>query len=237
MNKPTDWPFDTSRCNGAGAGERQRWQGYLSLKKTVGTPEIAVDVAEGLNMDPYTVMGVYRFTDKALIHKIQDGYNVNLELVGFRIGMRGSLPYSDSPFDKDTNELRVSAYTKPPLRDCLAGITPRNTTKGLTASIVSIHDNVALEEGVITVPSKVLVAGKNLLMGSELDEWCALLSKSGEIVARPTVLDNTGSTLDLDFGTLPEDGEYTLLVRARNNASTDFAPASARIAVTIRHAS
>ena len=36
---------------------------------------------------------------------------------------------------------------------------------------------------------------------------------------------------------LVHKGDEVLLVRARNHASTDFAPASARIAVTVRHAS
>lgn len=231
---PNLWTFTTTKCAWTGTGEEQRWQAHLNLKNSVGYQAIAVDVARELNMNPYTVAGVYRFTDKAIINRLQQGSTVNFELFGFRVGVTGSLPYSDSPFDSDSNSLRVSAYAKPPLRDCLSGVSPRNTKQGLSASIVSIMDSAAQIEGMITVPTRVLVGGKNIMMGDNADEWCALLSKAGEIVARPTVLANTGSTLDLDFGELPPDGDYVFVVRARNHASTDFAPASARIAVSIR---
>ena len=105
----------------------------------------------------------------------------------------------------------------------------------IKASIISVQDNVALEEGVITVPSKVLVGGKNLLIGGNADEWCRLLAQNGEVAATPTVLENTGGTLDLDFGELPPDGTYTLVVSARNGASTDLAPAVARKTVVIKN--
>ena len=231
-----NWLFSTMKCPSRIVGEEVLWQGHIALGKSVGVGRIASDVGARLHMDPFNVLHVYRCTDEAILERMKQGYTVNMELVGYTIGMTGSLPYSDSDFNPDANALVVRAYAKPMLRDCLKGITPRNVTKGLKASIVSVMDNVALEEGVLTVASKVLVAGRNLFIGESADEWCRLLTKSGETVATPTVLANTGAALDLDFGELPEDGEYTLVVSARNGASTDYAPAVARKPITIRKA-
>jgi hypothetical protein len=98
-------------------------------------------------------------------------------------------------------------------------------------------DNVAMEEGVLTVPSKVLVAGNNILIDSTHDdEGVWLVDKNGDVVATPTVLSNDASLLDLGFGELPPNGSYALLVKARTGASTDFAPAVARRNVTVRKA-
>ena len=54
------------------------------------------------------------------------------------------------------------------------------------------------------------------------------------MAATPAVLSNDASLLDLGFGELPPDGSYSLLVKARTGASTDFAPAVARRNVTVR---
>ena len=236
MKNSSSWLFNTQRCSSRIVGDEPLWQGHLNLGKSVGVGKIASDVGARLHMDPFNVLHVYRCTDEAILERVKQGFTVNTELVGYAIGMTGSLPYSDSDFDPDANALVVRAYAKPILRDCLKGIVPRNVTQGLKASIVSVMDNVAMEEGVVTVSSKVLVGGKNLLIGESADEWCRLLTKSGETAATPTILANTGATLDLEFGELPEDGEYVLVVSARNGASSDFAPALARKTITVRRA-
>ena len=228
-----NWEFNTTRCVGQAAGDTPLWQGRIALGKSVGIGRIASDVAERMHIDPFNVLHVYRCTDDEIVRKIRQGCTVNMELVGFSIQVTGSFATADADFDTSRNALVVGAYAKSRLKNCLADIIPHNTIQGLTASIISVQDNVALREGVITVASKVLVGGRNLLIGNNADEWCRLLTKTGEVAATPTVLANTGGTLDLDFGELPPDGEYTLVVSARNGASSDLAPAIARKAVTI----
>lgn len=228
------WMFNTTRCVGQMVGAKPLWQGRIALGTSVGVGRVAADVAERMHMDVFNVLHVYQCTDDEIIRRIRQGCTVNMELFGFSIQMTGSLGSSDADFNSSRNALVVRAYTKSRLRDCLSGIVPRNTTHGLKAAIISVQDNVALEEGVITVPSKVLVGGRNLLIGDNADEWCRLLTKTGEVAATPTVLANTGGTLDLDFGELPPDGTYTLIVSARNGASVDLAPAVVSKAVTIR---
>ena len=231
------WPFSTTKCTGLPVELPPLWQGHIALKKSVGPEEIAAAVAAYMNGNPYTVLSVYRFTDMAIIEKLRQGYSVSMELVGFVSNLKGSFGSADAPFSRAKNSLTVSAYAKPQLRDCLNGVvTLRNSTLGLKGRIVSIQDNVAMIEGVVTVPSRILVGGSGLLIGNLPDEFCHLQSKKGEVVLEPQILANTDGTLDLDFGTLPEDGEYTLVVSARSGASEDLAPAVSRIAVTVRRA-
>ena len=66
----------------------------------------------------------------------------------------------------------------------------------------------------------------------------AELFKAIRLIARtPTIVANDASTMDLSFAALPADGDYTLVVKARSGASTDYAPAVARRNVTVRAAS
>ena len=203
---------------------------------SVGTAQIVADVAEKLSMEPINVLRVMRGTDDAILARVQQGQNVNMELTGYSIGLTGSFDGSDDTFDPERNALRVSAYAKPILRDCLMaeGVIPRNVTHGLKATIFSVQDSVVHEEGVITVASIVLVAGTNIHMGPNDDEWCGLFTKKGELAARATVLANDGGTANLSFAELPIDGEYYLTVFARNGAPADRMPAVARRAVTVR---
>ncbi|MBR1588875.1 MAG: hypothetical protein IJ658_11190 [Kiritimatiellae bacterium] len=237
MKENSNWLFSTALCNGSLVGDTPTWQGRPILRSSVGTAQIVSDVADNLGMDPINVLRVQRGTDEAIVARIKRGQNVNMELVGYSIVLTGSFDGSDGTFDPERNMLRVSAYAKPILRDCLKGIVPRNVTQRLKATIFSVQDSVAHEEGVVTVPSVVLVAGTNIHMGPNDDEWCGLFTKKGELAARATVLANDGGTANLSFGELPADGEYTLTIFARNGAPTDRQPAVARRAVIVRNAS
>ena len=181
------------------------------------------------------VLYIYVKTGEAVREILQTGRNVNLDWVAFTIALTGSFEKANSPFTPGQNALMVRAHARPALRDCLADVTPRNATGGLKAAILSVMDNAAMQEGVITVPTKVLVAGTNILIDpTHEDEGCWLVAKNGDVAATPTVLANDASTLDLDFGELPPDGDYTLVVKARTGASTDLAPAVARRNVTVQ---
>ena len=236
MKTNGNWLFSTIPCAGPTVGDTPRWRGVIVNGRSVGTAQIVADVAEKLSMEPINVLRVMRGTDDAILARVQQGQNVNMELTGYSIGLTGSFDGSDDTFDPERNALRVSAYAKPILRDCLMaeGVIPRNVTHGLKATIFSVQDSVVHEEGVITVASIVLVAGTNIHMGPNDDEWCGLFTKKGELAARATVLANDGGTANLSFAELPIDGEYYLTVFARNGAPADRMPAVARRAVTVR---
>jgi len=218
-------------------GDISYWVGRAIRGRTATSEEVAAAVAEKLRLSPSDVKYIYTKTGEIVREIIIGGRNVNLDWVAFTVSLIGSFEKRDSPFTAGRNMLMVRAHSRTGLRDCLANVTPRNVTDGLKAAILSVMDNVAMEECVLTVPSKVLVAGNNILIDSTHDdEGVSLLSKNGDVVATPTILSNDASTLDLDFGELPPDGSYTLVVKARTGASMDFAPAVARRNVTVRKA-
>ena len=211
------------------------WLGQAIPGRTATSEEVAAIVAGKLRLSPSDLQYIYVKTGETVREIVMNGRNVNLDWVAFTISLTGSFDKCDSPFTAGRNVLMVRAHARPVLRDCLAGVTPRNATGGLKAAILTVMDNVAMEEGVITVPSKVLVAGNNILIDpTHDDEGVWLVDKSGDVAATPAVLSNDASLLDLDFGALPPDGNYALLVKARTGASTDFAPAVARRNVTVR---
>lgn len=233
-----NWLFNTVQCAGKVVGESPSWRGQVIKNGSVGSAQIVAEVADELGMDAINVLHVIRTTDKTILEHIKRAETVNMEMAGFNINLVGSFDGSDAMFDLNRNVLRVSAYAKPVLRDCLKTVTPRNVTHGLRATIFSVQDNVAHEEGVITVASKVLVAGTNIYMDpANDDEWCGLFTKQGELVARANVLRNDGGIADVSFDELPEDGDYNFTIFARNGAPTDRMPATARRAVKVRKAS
>ena len=233
----TNLLFSTYRVDNPAIAEQPFWLGKPILGTSVSTGQIAQAVAAERGMPPEDVLYVYRRTNEIAIDMLREGRNVNLELVGYSINLTGKFASKDDPFKASQNMLEVSAYAKPILRNCLTSITPRNVTNGLKAHIYSVTDDQAYLDGVITAPSRVLVSGKDILIDDRnVDEGVWLLAADGEIVAMPTVLANTVATLDLDFGELPPDGEYTLVVKARSGAPADYQSAVVRKAVTIRNA-
>ena len=218
-------------------GAAPYWIGSVLLGDSAAPEEVAAAVAKKLRLTVSDVLYIYVKTGEAVREILQTGRNVNLDWVAFTIALTGSFERANSPFAVGRNALQVRAHARPILRDCLADVTPRNATGGLKATILSVMDNNAMQEGVITVPTKVLVAGTNILIDPmHEDEGVWLVLKNGDVAATPAVLANDASTLDLDFGELPPDGDYALVIKARTGASTDLSPAVARRNVTI-HAS
>lgn len=225
----TQMLYQTQQGPAIEAGSAPYWTGRVVLGQTATPEEVAAAVARKIRLEASDLLYIYVKTGEAIREILQSGRNINLDWVAFTIALTGTFEKSDSPFTPGQNALRVRAHARPVLRDCLAGVTPRNATGGLKAAILSVMDNVLMEEGIIAVPSKVLVAGDDILIDpTHEDEGVWLVAKNGTVAATPTVLANDASTLDLDFGELPPDGAYTLVVKARTGASTDRAPAVAR---------
>ena len=233
----TQMIFQTRKGAELVPGAAPYWIGSVLLGSTATTEEVAAAVAGKMRLAASDVLYAYVKTGEAVREILQTGRNVNLDWVAFTIALTGSFEKANSPFTPGQNALMVRAHARPALRDCLADVTPRNATGGLKAAILSVMDNAAMQEGVITVPTKVLVAGTNILIDpTHEDEGCWLVAKNGDVAATPTVLANTIGSLDLDFGELPPDGEYTLVVKARAGASADYKPAVARKTFTVRKA-
>lgn len=227
--------FKTHKVENKAISEQPFWVASPILNASVPMGHVAQAVAESKGVSTEDVLYILRSTNNVVVEMLKSGRNVNLEIVGFSINLNGSFASKDDSFKASRNGLVVSAYAKPILRDCLKGVSLRNVSSGLKASIFSVTDDAAFEEGVVTVTSRVLVAGVDIFIDSaNADEGVWILDGKGNEVATPTVLANTVGSLDLDLGELLPDGEYTLVVKARSGASTDYAPAMARRNFTIR---
>lgn len=234
MKKPI--MFYTRKCKGVAIGDTPTWQGFAYANGTASPEEVAAAVAEGTRQSVSDVMYTNTKTGEAIRTILRSGRNVSLDWVAFVIALTGSFERLDSDFDADRNSLVVRAHARPFLRDCLADIIPRNVTNGLVAAVQSVIDSTASAEGIIRT-SAVYVAGYNILVGDAPDEGVWLVAKDGTIAATPAIVANNAATMNLEFAELPEDGTYTLLVKARSGASLDFAPATAKRVVTVNTAS
>ena len=229
--------FKTHKVKNETISEQPFWVAIPVRRARVSTGQIAQAVAESRGIPAEDVLYVYRRTDEIVAEMLKSGRNVNLEMVGFSINLTGIFASKDDAFNPSRNALEVSAYAKPILRDCLKGVSLRNVTSGLKASVFSVTDDQTFVEGLVTVASRVLVAGVDIFItAGNADEGVWVFDSNGEIAAAPTVLANTVGSLDLDLGELPPDGDYTLVVKARSGASMDYAPATARKSFTIRRA-
>ena len=218
--------FKTHKVENEAIAEQPFWVAKPVLGASVELGHIAQAVASSRGISVEDVLYILRRSNEMVAEMLRSGRNVNLEIVGFSINLKGKFNSKDDAFNGSRNALVVSAYAKSILRDCLKGVSLRNVTSGLKASVFSITDDQAFEENVVTAASRVLVAGVDIMIDAG----------NGEIVLEPTVLANTVGSLDLDFGELPADGVYTLVVKARSGASTDYAPATARKTFTVRRA-
>ena len=220
--------YRTRKCAGIIPAGKAGWIGQVVSNGSATAERVAAIVAEQTRQMPSDVLYTNVKTGEAVRSLLRDGNNVNLDWVAFTISLTGAFGTVDDGFTLGRNALMVRAHCRPVLRDCLLGITPRNVTGGLRATVQSVVDGAAQAEGVITV-STVYVSGVNILVDpANEDEGCWLVAKDGTVAATPAIVANDAATMDLSFAALPPDGEYTLVIKARSGASTDFAPAVAR---------
>lgn len=226
--------YRTHKCSGIIPASESGWVGRVIANGTASPERVAAMVAEQTRQMPSDVLYTNVKTGEAVRSLLRGGSNVNLDWVAFNIALTGAFTSLDDVFTPGRNALVVRSHVRAALRDCLAGITPRNVTNGLKAAIQSVVDGAAQAEGVITVTT-VYVAGINILVDvANADEGVWLVAKDGTVAATPAIVANDAATMDLAFPELPPDGEYSLVIKARSGASADFAPAVAKRNVTVK---
>ena len=226
--------YRTRKCTGIIPASEAAWLGQPLVNSTATAEDAAAIVAEQTRQMPSDALYSIVKTGEAVRTLLRRGQHVNLDWVAFTISLTGAFSNRDDGFTRGRNALLVRAHARPVLHDCLFDIEPRNSTGGLKASIQSVVDGAAQAEGVITV-STVYVAGINIFVDpANADEGAWLVARDGTVAATPTIVANDAATMDLAFAALPPDGEYTLVVKARSGAPTDFAPAVARRNVTVK---
>ena len=227
--------YQTRKCAGIGTASPKGWIGHILTNGTASAEEVAAIVAADTRQSVSDVVYTNSKTGEAVRRILREGRNVNLDWVSFVITLTGAFESLDDGFERGRNSLMIRAHARQFLRDCLADIVPRNVTNGLRATIQSVIDSAAQSEGTITTAT-VYVAGINILVGDNPDEGVWLVAKDGSIAATPAITANDASTMDLQFDELPPDGDYTLVVKARSGASTDYAPAIAKRNVAVHGA-
>ena len=213
------------------------WLAILQLGMNKTPEELYAEVARRAHLEISDVKYIVDKLLEVIVSFLKEGYPVLLDWLAIAPAMTGGLETADGQFSRDRNAIVIRTHSRPPLRDCMADYSARNLVEKLKATILSVMDNVAMQENLLTVASKILVVGNNMLINREnVDEGVTLTKKDGEIVATAEILANDSSTIDLAFPELPPDGEYVLVVKARSGATTDYAPAVARRNVTVRAA-
>lgn len=213
------------------------WIGMIQPGPAKTQAELFAEASRRAHVDISDVAYIEHKLRETMEDYLKSGSPVLLDWLAVFPSMTGGFDSADGSFNRERNAIVVRAHTRPPMRDCLSGMSARNLTAKLKATILAVTDNVAMLENVLTVASKILVVGDNVLINrANPDEGAFLAKKNGEIVATAEILANDASSIDLSFQELPPDGEYVLVVKARNGASTDFEPAVARRNVTVRAA-
>ena len=225
--------YQTRKLSGIVSAGTLNWVGQIMTNGTASSEEVAAIVADSTRQSVSDVVYTNTKTGEAVRALLRNGRNVSLDWVSFIITLTGAFENIDDGFERGRNSLVVRAHSRPFLRDCLAGITPRNVTNGLKATIQSVVDSAAQSEGTITTTT-VYVAGLNILVGDNPDEGVWLVSKDGAIAATPAITANDPVTMDLSFGELPPAGQYLLAVSSRNGMGDAYGVATGKRKVTVK---
>ena len=149
----------------------------------------------------------------------------------------GTFAGANAPWDKSKNALLPYFYAKGDMKDAFADVSAVNVTEGNRAHVNRVLDTVLKVDGVIVNQPNVTVylSGTNLLLNAAAtDEGVWLEDKDGTVVATATVVGSTSTTVDCTFATLPEDGDYKIVVATRGGLGPEFGVSIARKAVEVK---
>lgn len=152
------------------------------------------------------------------------------------LNAQGSSDSIREPWDRKKHHVVPTLLPKEVLKTCLDDAELVNVTAGATVTILHAADEVAQIDGTIsgTANVDVRITGNGLAldMAAE-DEGVWLEDAKGVIQAVATVTETATTTLSCRFATLPEDGQYTLVVASRNGLGADYGVSMGRRKVTV----
>ena len=243
--------FKTRHVGGHGKSAGDVWTAKILPNRIIYQKQLAAMLAETGGFPAETIQYLLTHMWLKIIALLQEGCNVYLEGVRFSLQATGTLPYANSEFDPERNRVVARATINEMLRDAprtkkgpagsrakaplLKPINtlPRHTGKDIS-NISSVTDDKSWLVDVVTSPSRILVAGIDLLITpGQPDEGVQFVSHKDGSVYVPQITANTIDTIDLKLDELPPPGEYTLLVRSRSGASLSLAPNEARHVIII----
>lgn len=221
-------------------GEKPCYRAVLQHNGTVYLDEIARNAAARVGMDVAVMKFNVELFFAQIVEELKSGKRVEVEnLFSGGIAVTGTFSGANAPWDKSKNTLLPYFYAKGDMRDAFADTTAENITEGNHAHVNRVLDTVLKMDGVIVNQSNVTVylSGMNLLLNAAAsDEGVWLENKDGMVVATATVVGSTATTVDCTFATLPEDGDYKIVVATRGGLGPEFGVSIARKSVEVKSA-
>ena len=212
--------FKTALLNPLVQGVVPQYRAIVINNGVVEIDALADAIAKECGLKSAVVRSILELFFEQLGYEFRNGMRVNLEQLEGGLTIQGTAKSADEQWGK--GNLKLVAYLnakgalKHPFED---GVTPVNVTDAITVIVRRVLDTVYEHDGYITGTENVhvLVSGDGLNVNpAAADEggWLADY-KTGRIVANGTVTASAADTLDLTFATLPEDGDYWLVVASR----------------------
>ena len=221
-------------------GEQPCYRAVVNHNGTVYLDEIATNAAARVGMDAAVMKFNAELFFAQVAEELKNGNRVEVEnLFSGGIAVTGTFAGANAPWDKSKNALVPYFYAKGDMREALDGSTAVNVTEGNHAQIKRVLDTVLKVDGVIANQPNVTVylSGTNLLLNTTAsDEGVWLENKDGTVVATATVVGSTATTVDCAFATLPEDGDYKIVVATRGGLGPEFGVSIARKSVEVKSA-
>lgn len=220
--------------------KRRFYRAVPRHRETLHKEDIISRTAERTGVDAGLLSYYVTVLFDVIIEAVKSGHRVLIEgFAEFLLTVRGLFAAANDPWDPTRHRLALNVVAKGNLKEAASGMTGKNMTQGNNVILKRVTDTVSGVENVLTnQPNlEVIISGDNLLMkpGSE-DEGVWLENAAGEIVAESVVTDSAATTVDCTFATLPEDGEYTLVVAARGTYDANYGVSVARRKVAVKTA-
>ena len=177
-------------------------------------------IAEECGLKPAVVRSILELFFERLGYEFRNGMRVNLEQLEGGLTIQGTAKSSNEPWSEGNLKLVAYLNSKGALKNPFKeNVTPVNVTDAVSVIVRRVLDTVYEHDGYITGTADVhvLVSGDGLNVDTNAEDEGAWLAdySTGRIVANGTVTAATADTLDLTFATLPEDGNYWLVVASR----------------------
>lgn len=190
--------------------------GITTMKKDEFVQSFALDMGKSKADTQY-------FLDKLgqkLVECALSRKSVDLDWMGVRITIEGSIAAMNDQPTKADNPVRLKITLKGDVNTALAGVTLKNVTRMVEAALHEIMQVGASALSRIENDNLVVINGKGLTLTPDAEDEGVFLEKAGVVKAKAVIVYSDDSTIKADFsGASVENGVYDLVVYTRDGAS------------------
>lgn len=212
--------FKTALLNPLIQGAVPQYRAIIINNGVVEFSALSDAIAEECGLKPAVVRSVLELFFERLGYEFRNGMRVNLEQMEGGLAIQGTAKASNEQWSEGNLKLVAYLNAKGALKNPFKeNVTPVNVTDAASVIVRRVLDTVYEHDGYITGTADVhvLVSGSGLNVNPTAEDEGGWLAdyKTGRIVANGTVTASSADALDLTFATLPEDGDYWLVVASR----------------------